>query len=357
MPDAPLTLDRAKSDSTTRSSATHPTLRLHPTALLLLILLGACGSIAAPSSPAPTALAGLTRLVPGSWHVAFPNGQHHHRSWHHGPGRHSLWGCTRGAQGDGTQWEELRVVHAHANGDIGFLVVHSDVPRVGRGVGAGIMHVDGDVAVARTELWQNPTRPRTTELRWTFVDDDTGDEVLSEATGLAGMEPLASWRFQRVARQPEPLAPTVVPARWRALTAWFGGRWHGEREPLRGEARACTTTCTLLPYAEVVHVATSLAAEPDGDAMPWLDAFCYAHPCSDTLQVLVLTHSGAAYVGDVEVEADALQWNLRHTDDERAHPVRVRIERGVDGSLRQRMWADRGTDAPALELRHAAMAR
>lgn len=322
--------------------------------LLVLPFAAACGSIGSPASQPPW-LATLARLEPGSWETTLGSGQRQQRTWHWGPGRHALWALTTGPQGDHSPWGELRVLHPLADrSELGFLVVHSRVARVGRGVGEGTAQVADDGWFARSELWQGPTRPRTTGLRWTFADADTGDEVLSEATGLTGLQPLTEWRFSRIARQPAPVAAKALPVQFAELVPWLAESWRADSEPVRGEPVACRTVFEVLPHVEVLHVATFAGAST---AAPLLEAFCYLHPRTDTLRCLVLGHDGAVFTGDARVESGALRCDLRGHEGGRACRRIVHFDCAADGSRRQRVWAEAETGAPLREVRLTAVAR
>lgn len=321
-------------------------------ALFLLAALSACAArqdkgpdARSAHGPAPAEAAGpmasFARLVPGEWRVTAQSGKSMFHTWHWGPGRHSLRRVTDGAGAGGEPWRALKVVYWHpGRKEVRLLGLEP----VAGGVAEGTITFAGGAADGVFDLHQSAGRRRM-GLRWAFDGPDKYRDTLLEATGPAGLEPLAEWDHVRTTPPATPRPRAVEGAKpskhLKALEPLLGHTWEAKGDWAAGGAVHVRTTFEWVPLADAVYLRV-LAPGQGGEPGHLLDAYLYHHTGAKALRVLALSGRGGVYEGDVTALDGALQTELKGYEGGRvvAHVVRLDFEPG--GALRQRVWSLEG---------------
>jgi hypothetical protein len=298
-------------------------------------------ALAAAADP----MASFARMVPGEWRVTSESGTSLFDRWHWGPGQHSMRVMTTGLDAAGNPWRELQVLYWHpGRGQVCMLGANP----FARSVMEGTIRFDGETADAAFDLYQTGRR-REMGLRWTFDGPDRYRETLLEATGPAGLEPLAEWDHVRsdAFTAPRPRAVEVTPGpseRLAVLESLLDQTWETERDGVAGDALLLRSSVEWVPYADVIY-ARVVAPSADGEPAHLLDAYVYHHTGNDALQCLALSRSGGVYAGELTVREDgALQLDLRAHEHSRVVPHVVLLDLEQDGSLRARVWSVEGSE-------------
>jgi hypothetical protein len=316
------------------------------------------GSNARAQEPAPAAnpMAAFGRLVGGEWEQTARNGTSLYRTWHWGPGKHSIREVTAGAGAGGDAWHELRVMYWHpGRKQVRLLGVNP----FSRSVAEGSIRFTGDTADAVFDMHQTGGR-RKLGLRWSFDGPDKHHEVLLEETGPDGLKPLAAWdRVRSRAPAPRPDTAGKEPKRsdrLKALDPLAGTTWEARGKLANGDEFHAQTTFELIPIIEVVHARVRVPGK-DADSGHALDAYVFHHTGANALRCLALSSTGGVYEGNVSVpDGGSLQLDLTGFEGDRETPLTARLEFESDGSLRQRVWLPSGAGRDLLlDVRHRAV--
>ena len=299
-------------------------------------------------------MASFARLLPGEWRVTAQSGTSMFHTWHWGPGRHSMRRMTDGSDAGGNPWRELRVVYWHPGRKqvclLGLTPFQS-------GVMEGTIQFEEERGEAAFDLYQTGVR-RKMGLRWTFEGPDKFHETLLEATGPAGLTPLAAWDHVRfnaptATRPPDAEEAPKSSERLKALEPLLGHTWEAEGAWATGGAFHVQSTFEWIPLVDAIYVRV-VAPNQGGEPTHLLDAYLYRHTGTGALRCLALSNRGGVYEGDLTVlDGGALQFDLTGYEGDRVvrHVVRFDFER--DGTLRQRVWSLEGIERRLrLDVRH-----
>lgn len=337
-------------------------MRLHRTfiVLSLIVALSACAAQqgkstdAKPEREVATPMASFARMVPGEWRVTAQSGTSMFDTWHWGPGKHSMRVMTDGSDAVGNPWRELQVVYWHPG--------RKEVRLLGlspfqRGVMEGSIKLEGETADAVFDLYQTGVH-RKMGLRWVFDGPDKYRETLSEATGPAGLTPLAEWEFVRSKTLTAMRPPTTEEApksseHLKALASLLGHTWEAKGDRATGDASPIRSTFEWVPYADGIYART-FALTKDGEPIHLLDAYFYHHTGTGALRCLALSNRGGVYEGDLTVlDGGALQLDLKGYAGDQVVPYVVRFDFEQDGTLRHRIWSLEGTERTLrLDVHH-----
>jgi hypothetical protein len=299
-------------------------------------------------------MAGFARMVPGEWRVTAQSGTSMFHTWHWGPGKHSMRRMTDGADAAGNPWRQLKVVYWHPGRKQVCLL---GLTPFARGVMEGTMRFEGETADAIFDLYQTGGR-RKMGLRWTFDGPDKYRETLLEATGPAGLTPLAEWDHvrsrTRIATRPRSAEGAPKPSeRLKVLEPLLGHTWEARGNWDSGNAFHVQSTFEWVPIIEAIY-ARVLAPSKDGDPTHLLDAYFYHHTGTNALRCLALSNRGGVYEGDLTVlDGGALELDLKGYEGDRVVPHVVRFDFEQDGSLRHRVWSLDGSERTLmLDVHH-----
>lgn len=302
----------------------------------------------------------FARMVGGEWKMTLKSGTSLYDSWHWGPGKRSLRVMTDGLSADGTPWSTLEVVYWHPrHKQVRLLNMHPDVLGVGRGVGEGTFTFKGENAEAIFDLYQ-PLGRRDIARRWKFDGPDKYHAILLEATGPAGYKPLAEWDYARsktltqrtVDGSPKPSE------RLKAFEHWMGHTWEATGKWVNGIAVHTQATVEWVPLLDAVYLRI-LSPRTGNEPEHLLDAYFYHHLGVDRLRCLALSNTGGVYEGDIAVLDDgALQLELKCYEGEQVTDHVIRFEFESNGSIRQRVWSQKGTERTLkLDILHNKIER
>lgn len=329
-------------------------MRFDPTRLTLSLFFALSACTTAPDEgldteaalePAPgevaNPMAPFARLIPGAW-----SGTSSFDTWHWGPGKHSIRGG------------ELELFYWHPGlKQVCMLSLHADIPTVGRGVAEGTVHFEGEVAEGTFDLYQPPGRRRM-GLRWSFEGPDKYRDTLLEVSGPEGLQPLNAWDRFRVPLSempPRTADEAIKPAEHlKAFEALLGGTWESKGDLDSDNAPHTEATFEFVPdyvYARV-H-----APSKGGEPTHLLDAYIYQHVGTGALRCLALSHRGAVYEGDLTVlEGSALQLDLKGYEGDQVVALVVRLDLGLDATLRHRVWSLEGAERELMhDVHHAKL--
>ncbi len=352
--------------------ASHPprrTMRLHHTFIVLCLSAAVCACTArqdkrGDTEPAPQPgaakvadpMASFARMTPGEWRMTAPTGTSMVDTWRWGPGKHSMRVMTDGSGAAGNPWREVQVFYWRPERK---QVCMLGLSPFARGVSEGTIKFEGEAADAVFDLYQTGVR-RKMGLRWTFDGPDKYHEILSEATGAGGLEPLAEWDYIRsttpATRPPAAEEEPGPSERLKVLEPFLGHTWEAEGAWGAGEARRIRTTFEWIPYAEGIYVCV-MASPKDGEGAHLLDAYIYQHTGTGALRCLALSNSGeegGVYEGDLTVlDGGAVLFDLKGYEDDRVVAYGVRWDFEKDGALHNRVWAVEGAARTLmLDVRH-----
>ncbi|NOT32205.1 MAG: hypothetical protein HOP15_17300 [Planctomycetes bacterium] len=302
-------------------------------------------------------MASFARMVSGEWRVTFQSGTSID-TWHWGPGEHSMRVMTDGAGAVGEPWRELQVFYWNSGRKQVCLLGLSPFAR---GVSEGTIEFEGETADAVFDLYQTGHR-RKMGLRWAFDGPDKYHEILLEATGPAGLEPMNEWDHVRsatlTATRPRAAEEAPKPSeRLKVLEALLGHTWEAKGEAkgdwATGDAFHVQSTFEWVPYADGIY-ARVIAPTKDGEPLHLLDAYVYHHTGTGALRCLALSNRGGVYEGDLTVlDGGALQLDLRGYEGDRVVPHIVRFDFEQDGTLRDRVWSLEGAERTLmLDVHH-----
>lgn len=285
----------------------------------------------APAAAALAAIAPLASMVGGTWWTSFPDGRRQAERWHLGPGGSSLRVDSYGGANGERTCGVVRVFYWHpAEQRLRLRAFLRD----GRIV-EGPVQRDGDGVMAETVLAAPVAADRALVWQWTHEAADEARLRLAEGRSPLWV-PMTDWRAHRVASEVvhdpsivdgSPSLPPVL----RAFAPMVGPRW----QVLRGEEVVRTTRFRAVPFAEIVHVRTTIGAGEGGE--PEAELFVYVAPRGAPLQALLLLADGSVGEGAVTtLPGGAVRLDLECHGPRGAGSFQVELEvRG--GSLRQRV--------------------
>ncbi|MBS0198176.1 MAG: hypothetical protein JSR77_15590 [Planctomycetes bacterium] len=318
-----------------------------------------------PTAAAPKAadpMRSFARLVSGEWRMTSASGKSMLHTWHWGPGKHSIRRMTGGEGAAGQPWREVMVVYWHPGRNQ--VCVWGKSP-FAQGVSEGTIRFQGDAAEAVLDLYQaglDPNRNggrRKMGLRWTFDGPDKYHEVLLEASGNAGLQPLTEWDHVR--------SKTVTPARapggeeapklseqLKAFEPLLGRVWEANGEWKGGGGFHFQTTFEWVPYAEALYART-VSPSKEGEPALVLDAYFYYHGGAKAVRCLAMSERGGVYEGEVTVvDGGSLQMDLKGSEGGGSVQRVVRLDFEQDGTLRDRVWSIDGAERTLmLDVHHS----
>jgi len=314
-------------------------------------------------------MASFAGMLGGEWKVTAANGTSMYDRWHWGPGKHSMRVMTDGLDAAGNPWRELQVFYWHPGRKRVCLLGLSPFAA---GVSEGSIKFEGKTADAVLDLFQSGGRRRQMGLRWDFVGSDKFHEVLLEANGSDGLEPLAEWDHVR-SRTPEsrPRADKKAPKLTEHLKAFeplLGHTWNTRGAWAAGGDFHIETTFEWVPLANAIYART-YALRGNGTPMHVLDLYFYHHTGTDRLRCLALATWGdwkdhgdwgegisCVYDGDVSVlNGGTLELDLKGYEGDRGASYVVRFDFEKDGALHDRIWSlDGAKRTLMLDVHHTA---
>jgi hypothetical protein len=291
-------------------------------------------------------MAAFARMLPGEWKMTVESGTSSFRTWHWGPGRHSMRVMTDGQDAAGNPWRDLAVYYWHSGrGEVREL----GVSQFARGVAEGTITFDGDAARSDFDLHQTGGR-RTLRSLWTFDGPDKYRATLLEVrpSDDAHVTPLVAWDLVRT-EPPNPPRPLAVegatePSELLQPLGSLLGAWETKVNMATGGTLHTRSKFEWIPFADAIY-ARVLAPGKDGEPAHLLDAYFYHHTGTGTLRCLALSSCGGVFEGDISViEGGDLQVELTGHEGDQAvpHLVRFGLEKG--GTLRIRAWSLKGTE-------------
>jgi len=313
-------------------------------ATCLVALAPGCAAAQEPVAADP--MAPFARLVGGEWQVTFTSGARGLHAWEWGPGRHSMGRMASKSDTIDNPWAGEVMYWHPGRKRVCVLSLHGDIPGIGRGVSEGTIRFEGETQVDVVDLYQ-PGAHRKLAQRRTFDGPDKYHEILLEATGSQGYQPLAEWDFVRVegppAARPHAAEEEAAPEpseHLKMFEALLGCSW----EAKAGDNLRIQSTYEWIPSLEVVCARVD-APSRDGDPTHLLDAYFYQHIGTGALRCLALTNRGGVYEGEVSViEGGALQFDLKGYEDDQVVPRVVRLDFEEDGTVRERVWSIEGSE-------------
>ena len=337
-------------------------MRLHHTgiALSLIAALSACTARQDKSpdarqvrEPVPAAaanpMASFARMVSGEWRMTARSGTSTFDTCHWGPGQHSMRVTTDGSGAAGEPWRELQVFYWHPGRKQVCLLGLSPYAR---GVSEGTIKFEGETADAVFDLYQSGGR-RKMGLRWAFDGPDKYHEILLEATGPDGLEPMNEWDHVRskTLTATRPSSAEEAPKtseRLRVLESLLHHSWEAKGGSATGDAFQIQSTFEWVPYADAIYART-IALPKDGEPTHLLDAYFFHHTGTNALHCLAFSSWGGVYEGDLTVlEGSAMQLELKGYEGDRVVPHVVRFDFEQDGTLRHRVWSLEGSERTLL---------
>lgn len=307
----------------------------------------------APSAFAPShdevtdPMASFARLVGGEWKVTAASGTSMYQRWHWGPGRHSMRVMTDGSDAVGNPWRALQVFYWHPGRK---QVCMLGLSPYARSVAEGSIKFAGESADAVMDLHQTGGR-RKMGLRWDFHGPDKYHEILLEATGPEGLQPLAEWDYVRQAVGVRPVRDEGTPKladRLKVLEAFLSHSWEARGEWAGKDAFHIHTTFEWVPYADGIYARVLMPSKEDAPTH-LLDAYFYHHTGANALRCLALSSRGDVYEGELTVlDGGGLQFDLKGYSGEQVVPYVVRFDFEKDETLRQRIWSVGSTERTLL---------
>ncbi|MCC6405646.1 MAG: hypothetical protein IT453_00670 [Planctomycetes bacterium] len=303
------------------------------------------------TAEASNPMASFARMVPGEWRVTATRGTSTFDTWHWGPGERSMRVMTDGldSQVIPEPWRELQVYYWHPGRK---QVCTLGLSPYASGVSEGTIEFDGETATGVFDLHQT-SGLRKLGLRWTFEGPDHYRDVLLEATGPEGLQPMNEWDQFRSKGPPAPRMqfaeePPGPSKDLKVFESLLGRTWEAKGEWTTGERFHIETTFEWIPYAEGIYART-VAVSKHGEPVHLLDAYFFRHTGAGVLRCLALSKSGGVYEGDVSaLDGGALQLDLECYEEDRVGRRVVRLDFEQDGTLRDRMWSAEGTDRELL---------
>jgi hypothetical protein len=318
-----------------------------------VVAVAACGAtardrdvpLAGSSAPAAAlaAIAPLAPMVGGTWWTSFPDGRRQAERWHLGPGGSSLRVDSYGNASGERTCGVVRVFYWHPAEQR--LRLRAFL-RGGRIV-EGPVQRDDDGVLAETVLAAPGAADRALVWQWT---QEAADEArLWLAEGRAPLwRPMTDWRAHRVASE-DVHDPSIVdgspslPPVLRAFAPMVGPRW----QVLRGGEVARTTRFRAVPYAEIVHVRTTIGAGEGGE--PEAELYVYVAPRGAPVQALLLLADGTVGEGAVTtMPGGAVRLDLECDGPRGAGSFQVELE-VRDGSLQQRVVPGAGVTSQIVD--------
>lgn len=292
----------------------------------------------------------LSRMVGGEWSTTASTGMTNYRTWHPGPGRHSLRVMTDGLLASRDPWREISVVFWDPGRkrirDIG-------VSSVMRGVAEGVITIEGETVRSDIDLHQSLGNRRL-RLLWKFEGHDTFHAVLGEASGAANAEytDLAAWDFQRM-EAPNPARSLAVegavPSDRISLLMPLVGEWKCAADAAGGNTSG---TFEWIPLTDAVY-GRVISQDDAGEITHEFDMYWYFHTGKSVLRCLVLTRLGGVFEGDLRVlENGSLKAELNGHDGDRAVVLAIRVDKDHDGTMYHHAWyVDGPKRTPVLDMR------
>lgn len=292
-------------------------------------------------------VAGFARMLGGEWKMTVESGKSMYDTWHWGPGKHSLRVMTQGEDAQGNPWRAIQAVYWHPGRE---RICLWGLNPYAQSVEEGTITLEPETAEAIYDLYQAGGR-RTIARRWTFDGRDRYRSALLEAVEPGRFVPLVEFVYVR--SQPHTKAAPVLsekapefPARLKALESLQGRPWEapvGAKDTaLLGAAAHIRSAIEWIPYADGIYVSVH-AASADGEPEHVLDAYIYHHTGARALRCLALSSRGGVYEGDVDaLDGGSLQAELKGREGDREALLVVRLDREVDGTIRQRLWSSEG---------------
>ncbi|HZW10430.1 MAG TPA: hypothetical protein VFF69_11055 [Phycisphaerales bacterium] len=342
--------------------------RIHPVVAGLALI----GALPAPAAgqdaivdPEPTRanaragdagpMAPFARMIPGEWKMTVESGTSSFRTWHWGPGRHSMRVMTDGFDAAGNPWRDLDVFYWHPGGG---QVREFGVSQFARGVTEGAITFEGETWRSDFDLFQTGGR-RTLRLIWDFDGPDRYHATLQEASPGESRRytTLVEWDLLRTSPSspPRPLAVegATKPSDLLRPLELLLGTWEAKMGQAIAGALHTRATLEWIPLADAIY-ARVLAPANHGEPAHLLDAYLYHHTGAGTLRCLALSERGGVYEGDVTVLDDgALQLGLKGYEGGQQATHVVRIDFGGDDALRTRAWSLEGDERTLrLDLHH-----
>ncbi len=340
----------------------------------VLVVLGLCSQLFAchaadgvkPEPPAgavpdakPSPLEPLARMMGGEWKMTVDSGTTSFRTWHWGPGRHSLREMTDGEDAAGNPWRDLDVYYWHPGSK---QISVFGVSQFARGITDGRITFEGETAQTDFDLHQTGGL-RTLRLLWEFDGPDKYHATLleKELPGRPKYTFMAAWDLFRTdppipprplavenATEPSPLVKPLKP---------LLGTWNAVVDVSASGALSTRSTIEWIPLADAIY---ARVVTPGADEQPLhvLDAYLYHHTGTGTLRCLALSSRGDVYEGDVSVLEDGnLELNLVAYADEQAVRRVVRVDLENDQTLRLRAWSVDGVERTLrMDARHTKAA-
>ncbi|MCC6677316.1 MAG: hypothetical protein IT436_09240 [Phycisphaerales bacterium] len=289
-------------------------------------------------------------MIQGEWKMTAESGTSMFRTWHWGPGRHSMRIMTDGFDAAGNPWREMEVVYWQPDRKQVCLLGMSPFRR---GISEGTVKFEGDSARFDIDLYQTGGR-RTLRSLWTFDGPDKYHAALLEANTPAGPDfaPLAEWDFFRT----PPPTPTRLfsvegatePSELLKPLKSLLGMWLAKTNAATAGPFNTRATLEWIPLADAIY-ARVLTPSADGEPTHLLDAYLYHHTGVGALRCLALSSRGVVYEGEITVlEGGALHAELKGYEGNRVVVLVARINFERDGTLRQQVWSTDGADRTLL---------
>jgi hypothetical protein len=337
-----------------------------PAAMCSFIVLSACATAQhacrrpeSKQEPAPAEaadhMAPFARMTPGEWKMTVESGTTSFRTWHWGPGRHSMRVMTDSDDAAGNPWRDLEVFYWHP----GRREVRAfGVSPFARGITEGTMAFQGESAQLDFDLYQTGDR-RKLRLLWAFDGPDKYHATLLEANPPESSRyaPLMEWDLFGT-QPPSPPRPFAVDGATEPSESLMPlkpllGAWEAEVDPADAGALHTRSTFEWIPLVDAIY-ARVLAPRDDGGPVHLLDAYLYHHTGAGVLRCLALSSRGGVHEGDLTaLDGGALQIELQGYEGDQTVSRVVRLEFMEDGTVRSRVWLLEGAERTlVLDVRH-----
>lgn len=303
--------------------------------------------------PAPP-LAFFARMLSGEWQMRAASGTSIFRTWHWGPGQHSLRVMNDGQGAAGEPWLDFDVVYWHpARKEVRVF----GVSQYARGITNGVATVDGERATVDIDLHQTGGRRRLrSELRFDGPDRHRS-RLLEAVSGADDYTLLSEWELvrndpaddQRRIEVGDAKAPSD---RIRPLASLLGrwDAWIGAATAAPADPRLVRATSEWIPRADAIYIRV-VEPVPGSGPIHLLDAYLYHHTGTGRLRCLALSREGGVFDGDIAVlEEGGFQFDFQACDGDRLVPGTARISIEAGEAVTLRAWYGDGADRrPVLD--------
>jgi Two component regulator propeller len=321
-----------------------PTMAFRLAAMLLSSGLAAAQTLncQAQDSPSPDhRLAFFARMMDGEWKMTADSGASVFRTWHWGPGQHSLRVMNDGKDAAGNPWLDFDVVYWHPGSQE---IRVFGVSQFYRGITEGVASVDGERAVVDFDLHQTGGRRRLrSEVE--YLGPDRHHVKLSEAKWNPDLSwaPLAEWDVVRNQSSEgvrridagDSKAPSELIRPLQSLL----GHWDTWTNSASESVRHLRSSIEWIPRADALYVRVTEPRE-EGGSTHLLDAYLYHHTGTGRLRCLAFSKDGGVYEGDLTVQGDgSFQFDLDGAESDRSAPFTVTITFDSKHAARLRVWA------------------